>query len=108
VEHPPQFIYEALGGAGQRRRSASYLRKYLICLLKLPGARPSSPDALPMDVSFCIFGGLLSAYVNPRARLEVRLPTAGKARVTAGSPQETATRQGWTSVEVPAVQIALQ
>jgi hypothetical protein len=61
-----------------------------------------------MDPSFCIFGDLLSAYENLAHGREVRLPTAGRAEVTAGSPQETARRPGWTLVEVPAVQMALQ
>ena len=64
---------------------------------------------LPGEMFFGIVGGLLSACENstPTAGKQ-HLPTAGMAEIKAGSPWETATRQGSTPVEVLAVQKALR
>jgi hypothetical protein len=65
--------------------------------------------ALLLRERFCIFGGLLSAGEKSHARgREATVPTAGMARVMAGSPSETAMRQGSTPVEVLPVLKALR
>jgi hypothetical protein len=83
--------------------------KSLILMILVKMLHCTRRCALPRTGRFCIVGDLLSACENstPTAGKQ-HLPTAGMAEVKAGSPWETATRQGSTPVEVLAVQKALR